>query len=551
MPISKRVAAAMAHFAYRAKMDFYGSYITLQPDSSLRGNVHYAESSLCPSGGSAHEAWGKTRSNARYGRDLGMFFGDKLPYIVGNNIAGVIAQLGPDVTSFAAGERVFGLSNIMASTPDQAGLQQYAILNANAIAKTPKEFSDDQVATLPVNVVTSWVALFTSLGFAWSAPFSTQTKSLDGQSQALVVIAAGSNVGKFAVQLAKLAGVGKIITVAGGANEEQLLQMGATHFFDRHLPPQEIAAKVHNLTGDKGVTHIFDCYSDDFSLARTLAIGDHPVDIRTLHPVQESEAAKFQQETPLANFKFMDDISGSLALEGGKFWQHLPDWLREGKILPTTFRVIEGLEKTDEINAALDDYAKAKAGPQSFTRAAIISIFGAVCFAIREKVLSMYCERDPSNWALENCNLSDMATNQQLLLPIWIVKWTMPARGRGRRHAAMLIPDFDYASTRPAGGVKCEGTVYQVSGSPFGGFGLNIERNWDSVRELSLESASQVGWIDQQHVRGPTDTNYPAHGSRYRTNLDRYASNVRPPGVTAHPWIAVRVHGLPPSISAL
>nr|POF13697.1 hypothetical protein CFP56_02720 [Quercus suber] len=134
-----------------------------------------------------------------------------------------------------------------------------------------------------------------------------------------------------------------------------------------------------------------------------------------------------------------------------------------------------------------------------------------------------------------------MATNQQQQLPVWIVKWRMPSRGRGRKHAAMFIPNSAFIRVHPISGVKCEGTVYHVSGSPFGGFALNVRRNWDAGKSASLESASQVCEIDQQFIWIPTVTEYLADDMHRRAEVDRYAHNVRPPGVTSRPWIAEEV----------
>ncbi len=61
---------------------------------------------------------------------------------------------GPAV-AYTIGERVFGISSLDPLSSDQAGLQEYAVLNANAIGKIPNGFSDEQVVTLPINLVTS------------------------------------------------------------------------------------------------------------------------------------------------------------------------------------------------------------------------------------------------------------------------------------------------------------------------------------------------------------------------------------------------------------
>jgi hypothetical protein len=52
-----------------------------------------------------------------------------------------------------------------------------------------------------------------------------------------------------------------------------------------------------------------------------------------------------------------------------EFWAHVPKWLEERKILPTEYRVIEGLDKVQEIDETLDMYRDgARAVPQTVVK---------------------------------------------------------------------------------------------------------------------------------------------------------------------------------------
>ena len=142
--------------------------------------------------------------------------------------------------AFEVSESVFGISSFVAMSSDQAGLQEYAVLNANAIAKVPEGFSDEQVVSLPINLVTSAAVLFTGTGFNIPAPY-LQRKDFNYAGTNVVIVGGGSNVGQFAVQLAHIAGIGKIVTIASPANDDRLKSMGATHVIDRHGSPADIA----------------------------------------------------------------------------------------------------------------------------------------------------------------------------------------------------------------------------------------------------------------------------------------------------------------------
>ncbi|KAH8812111.1 putative alcohol dehydrogenase [Xylogone sp. PMI_703] len=288
-----------------------------------------------------------------YGRDWGLFIGEKLPYILGSNLAGVVQEVGPNVTSLVVGDRVFGEENLSSPVPDQAGLQEYAILETSSLSKTPDGFTDDEVATIPINLVTSFMALFTNFGFNFPAPWTKEAVNFDYGSEKIVIIAAGSNAGKFAVQLAKMVNIGTIIAIAGLANENELRSFGATHVIDRHS--ESIVSQVHSITGADGVTHIYDCYNWTFELASSLLSSTQPSQLRTLHSLNEAKIADIKTQSPLCEPKYIVCSSENLHPHTEQFWLRLPTWIVDKKIHPTKFRAINGLN-VDDINAALDSY---------------------------------------------------------------------------------------------------------------------------------------------------------------------------------------------------
>jgi NADPH2:quinone reductase len=154
-------------------------------------------------------------------RDLGIF-GVKAPVMLVNDIAGTVHSLGTDATGFGIDDHVFGQAKL---SLDTGGLQQYALLDANVTARVPSSISDDEAATLPVNGIAPFVALFHSTGLDIPPPFSDneKAKTFDYAAQSVVIIGGGSNCGKLGVQLASLAGIGKIIAVAG-ASQTPLLK---------------------------------------------------------------------------------------------------------------------------------------------------------------------------------------------------------------------------------------------------------------------------------------------------------------------------------------
>jgi NADPH2:quinone reductase len=107
-------------------------------------------------------------------------------------------------------------------------------LETNTSAVVPDGFTDDQMVTLPINANTSFAALFHPNWLGFPPPFSPEAKNFDYAAQSIVIIGAGSNCGKLAIQFARLAGIGVIIAVASLSGEKLLRELGATHVVDRN-----------------------------------------------------------------------------------------------------------------------------------------------------------------------------------------------------------------------------------------------------------------------------------------------------------------------------
>ena len=274
---------------------------------------------------------------------------------------------GPNTSApYNKGDHIFGQASVEYPTPDQAGLQQYAVLDITATAKVPAGFTEDQVVTLPVNATTSFIALFhTSTGFGFDAPFGNG--NYNNANQTLVIIGAGTNVGKLAIQFAKLARITSIIAIASKAREQELIALGATCVINRHLPQSEIAALVHAKAGgaenvtnvhDWDVTQVYDCASWTYELAISLLATDTASTLLALHPIDAETIAK---ERPRCEARFVTGTSKGLGDLKEGFWRELPGWVERGLVKCPEVRFVEGLNER-EVNAALDAYRDGSAG---------------------------------------------------------------------------------------------------------------------------------------------------------------------------------------------
>ncbi len=136
------------------------------------------------------------------------------PFILGWDVAGVVAAVGEGVTRFAAGDRVFG----MPWFPRQAGAYaEYVTCPSRQLAATPDGIGDAEAAGLPLAGLIARQSLI-------------DTAAIKAGDRVLIQAAAGS-VGNLAVQLAKHAGA-YVVGTAGPADQAFLAELGVDEPID-------------------------------------------------------------------------------------------------------------------------------------------------------------------------------------------------------------------------------------------------------------------------------------------------------------------------------
>ena len=132
-------------------------------------------------------------------RDEGLFTGDKAPYIIANDIAGTATRVGPAVSRFRPGDRVFGQAG--AGSLDRSGLQQYALADADLAARIPDSLTDNAAATFPTNAMAALVALSHASGCDVPPPYAppAERDAFRAGRHAVLVLGAGANCGRVGV----------------------------------------------------------------------------------------------------------------------------------------------------------------------------------------------------------------------------------------------------------------------------------------------------------------------------------------------------------------
>lgn len=176
---------------------------------------------------------------------LGMYPGDPGP--LGDECAGEIVAVGPEVKNLRPGDRVMGLAPGSFST--------FVIAKAELMTPIPDRLSFEEAATIPIPYLTAYYALH-------------HLAKMSAGDRVLIHAAAGG-VGMAAVQLAQRAGA-EILGTAGSPEKRAFLQsLGVQHVMDsRSL---DFADEIMSCTDNQGVHIVLNSLTGDF-IPKNLAV---------------------------------------------------------------------------------------------------------------------------------------------------------------------------------------------------------------------------------------------------------------------------------------
>lgn len=158
----------------------------------------------------------------------------KFPYVPGCDLAGVVEAVGPEVTRFQVGDRVWGSNQGLFGR--QGSLAEYAAVHEDWIYPTPESMSDEEAAAGALTGITAHLGLFLHAGL---------------KSGEVVFVNGGTGgVGSLVVQFAKAAGA-TVITTAGTEEKRNLAQkLGADLVLDYRAAILD--EEIHNFCAEHG-----------------------------------------------------------------------------------------------------------------------------------------------------------------------------------------------------------------------------------------------------------------------------------------------------------
>ncbi|MFC3682922.1 zinc-binding alcohol dehydrogenase family protein [Hydrogenophaga luteola] len=160
--------------------------------------------------------------------------------VIGWDAAGVVRAVGPEVTLFKPGDRVWYAGDI--TRPGSYAEQQ--LVDERIVGFMPKSLDFDQAAALPLTAITAWELLFDRLGVA---PGKRAT------NERLLIVGAAGGVGSILTQLAsRLTSLTVIGTASRPETRAWVKELGAHHVIDHSQPLSEELKRI----GIPDVTHV-------------------------------------------------------------------------------------------------------------------------------------------------------------------------------------------------------------------------------------------------------------------------------------------------------
>ena len=163
---------------------------------------------------------------------------DGQPRVLGWDASGTVKAVGPAVTLFKPGDRVWYAGSIARPGCDS----ERHVVDERITGPHPRTLAAAEAAALPLTSITAWELLFDRLGFVEG----------QGEGLSLLVVGAAGGVGSILVQLARTLTKATVIgTASRPETAEWVKALGAHHVIDHARP---LSAELKRI-GIPEVTH--------------------------------------------------------------------------------------------------------------------------------------------------------------------------------------------------------------------------------------------------------------------------------------------------------
>lgn len=232
--------------------------------------------------------------------------------VLGWDAAGVIRAVGPDVTLFKPGDRVWYAGDL--TRPGSNAERQ--LVDERLVGHMPERIGFAEAAALPLTSITAWELLFDRLGILPGKRHSDQR---------LLIVGAAGGVGSILTQLARRLTAATVIgTASRPETQAWVREQGAHHVIDHSKPLVEELARI----GLPNVTHIaslnqtathFAQYVEAIAPQGRIGLIDDPetpLDVTKLKPKSVSlhwelmfTRSLFQTDDMISQHRLLEDVA--------------------------------------------------------------------------------------------------------------------------------------------------------------------------------------------------------------------------------------------------
>ncbi|MEK7287543.1 MAG: medium chain dehydrogenase/reductase family protein [Elusimicrobiota bacterium] len=271
----------------------------------------------------------------------------KRPFIPGYEAAGIIEEVGREVSNFKPGDRVFGATRF-------GGCAEFAAVDSAQALAIPESLSFEQAAAIPVNYLTAYAALY------------EQARVRKGDL--ILIHSAAGGVGIAAMQLCQATGATVVAMASSDVKLERLRAMGAEHTINTNQTNYpDTARKLAN-------------YGDGFDVILNAAGGPTiRQDLRLLAPGGRLILYGISSLAPLDRRRWLDLIKGFISTpwlhplwlinnNKGVFGLNMAHYFKNNGVYKKIMEDIAAMVQKGEIKPVLDSNYPLDKAPQAHAR---------------------------------------------------------------------------------------------------------------------------------------------------------------------------------------
>ncbi|UEM25113.1 zinc-dependent alcohol dehydrogenase family protein (plasmid) [Skermanella mucosa] len=258
-----------------------------------------------------------------------------LPAVLGIDLAGVVAAVGPGVTAFEPGDAVYGMTGGVGGR--QGSLADYAAVEAELLAPKPANLTMREVAALPLVTITAWEGLVDRAGV--------------GAGRTVLVQGGAGGVGHVAIQVARA--FGATVWATGSADKADVIaRLGATPIDYLAEPVEDYVARH---TQGRGFDLVYDTVGGPVLDASFLAVRRFGHVVSALGWGTHALAPlSFRAATYSGVFTLLPMLTGEGKARHGEILRQAAALVEAGKLLPLLDPRRFSLDRAADAHAAVE-----------------------------------------------------------------------------------------------------------------------------------------------------------------------------------------------------